>query len=353
LSTCRRNPAIDAQPTFPAAINAQTIDVTPACVSYTLAIIGPMTAVDIDLLIASYARRQLGVFNRRQARRAGASDSFIERRRSAGLWLTLDPAVFALPSHPATWEQRCMTSVLAEPRAVLWDRTAAALFGFEGFRPGRIEITVPPGSNHRSRLARVRRSSLITHTRLGPLPITTVPQTIIDVARPLDTGELGRLVDAQSLARPSLLAALQDRYARLAHSRLPGIGRVRTVLEQRGDGYVPPASELEARLCDVLRLLPDPPVMVQQAALPWRPAAADRVDVLIPAWRVIVEGDGRRWHTRVADFERDRRRDNDAVVHGWRPVRFTWFTLTHEVGDVLDTMLGLRALAEAETARAA
>jgi hypothetical protein len=347
----RRIPVIDAETTPMAATGAGTIDVSPAWLSYPLVIIGPMTATEIDLLIAAYARRQYGVFNRDQARRAGASDSFIERRRAGRSWITVDPAVFALPSHPATWQQRCMASVLAEPRAVLSGRTAAALHGFEGFRPGHIEITVPPGSNHRSRLARVRESALVTHTRLGPLPVTTVPQTVIDIARHLDAGELGRLVDAQSLARPSLLAGLQDRYARLARSRLPGSGRVRDVLEQRGDGYVPPASELEARLIDVLGLLPDPPVMVRQAALPWRPAAADRVDVAIPAWRVIVEGDGRRWHTRVADFERDRRRDNDAVVHGWRPVRFTWFNLTHEVGDVLDTMLGLRALAE--SARAA
>jgi hypothetical protein len=307
-----------------------------------------MTAHPVDLVIATYARRQLGVFSRAQARRAGASDSLIERRRAAGLWLTLDPAVFALPSHQATWQQRCMASVLAEPKAVLWGRTGGTIHGFDGFRHGRVEITVPPGSNHRSRLARVRESNLIAYTRVGPLPVTTVPQTIIDVARHLDVGELGRLVDTQALARPGLLAGLQDRYARLAFSRLPGIGRVRTVLEERDDGYVPPASELEARLLDVLRLLPDPPVMVRQAALTWRDAAAGRVDVLIPAWRVVVEGDGRRWHTRVADFERDRRRDNDVVVHGWRPVRFTWFTLTHEVGAVLETMLGLQALAEAE-----
>jgi hypothetical protein len=140
----------------------------------------------------------------------------------------------------------------------------------------------------------VRESNLIVSTRIGPLPVTTIPQTMIDVARHLDLAELGRLVDGQVQSRPWTLDGLQDRYTRLAHSRLPGIGRVRHVLEERGDSYVPPASELEARLWDVLHLLSDPPTMVRQAALPWRPAGPHRVDVLIPAWWAIVEGDGRR-----------------------------------------------------------
>jgi hypothetical protein len=41
------------------------------------------------------------------------------------------------------------------------------------------------------------------------------------------------------------------------------------------------------------------------------------------------------------------------VIHGWRPLRFTWFDLTHEVGHVLETMLELQALVEAQPARAA
>lgn len=40
------------------------------------------------------------------------------------------------------------------------------------------------------------------------------------------------------------------------------------------------------------------------------------VDAYIPRWRLTIEADGRRWHTRKADFERDRRRDNAAAAHG-------------------------------------
>ncbi|HET7487083.1 MAG TPA: hypothetical protein VFJ85_04085 [Acidimicrobiales bacterium] len=35
-------------------------------------------------------------------------------------------------------------------------------------------------------------------------------------------------------------------------------------------------------------------------------------------------GRRRRWHTRVDDVERDRRRDIDAGLLGWTVVRFVW-----------------------------
>jgi very-short-patch-repair endonuclease len=45
---------------------------------------------------------------------------------------------------------------------------------------------------------------------------------------------------------------------------------------------------------------------------------------------MIVEADGRRWHTRQADFERDRRRDNAALALGLVVVRFTYKMLVTE-----------------------
>lgn len=59
-------------------------------------------------------------------------------------------------------------------------------------------------------------------------------------------------------------------------------------------------------------------------------ARGGRVDVLIEEWKVIVEADGRAWHTRVADFEYDRWRDNEALRHGYTTVRFTWHQLVHQ-----------------------
>ncbi len=75
--------------------------------------------------------------------------------------------------------------------------------------------------------------------------------------------------------------------------------------------------------------------------------ASQRVDALIPGWQAIIEADGRRWHTRVDDFERDLERDNDAVTHGYRPVRFSWHQLTARRDYVFATLDELARLAAA------
>jgi hypothetical protein len=302
-----------------------------------------MTAREVDLRIDAIARRQHGAFNSGQARRAGATRDIVRRRRQSGHWLTLDRGVFALPSHPGTWLRQAMAATLGERNAVVSGRSAAALHGFPGFRRAHIEITVPRSSNHRSRLATVRESDLVERTTVDGIRVVTPAQAAIEIARYLDQRELGRLVDDLVARDRRFLPALQERFVDLAYSRWPGIGRIRAVLDERGDGYVPPASELEARLSDVLDevvlLVGERPTMIRQAKLPWWPEGDQRVDVLIPAWRMIAEADGRRWHTRVRDFELDRWRDNEAVAHGYRPMRFTWSRLNDRTGEVIDQIV--------------
>lgn len=82
---------------------------------------------------------------------------------------------------------------------------------------------------------------------------------------------------------------------------------------------------MEALLFAVLRAggLPDP---VRQHPLPAL-TGRGRVDAAYPAAHLIVEADGRRWHTRVDDFARDRQRDIEAGLLGWRVVRLVWADL--------------------------
>jgi very-short-patch-repair endonuclease len=198
------------------------------------------------------------------------------------------------------------------------------------------------GSHHVSRLAAVRQSDKVQATRVDGIRVVTAAQAAIEVARHLEPCALGRLVDDLSARDRRFLSDLQERYVGLAYSRWPGIGRIRAALAERGDGYVPPASELEAILWDVMvrafEAVGERPGMVRQAGFPWWPAGDQRVDILVPDWRMIVEADGRRWHTRVRDFEVDRWRDNEAITHGYRPLRFTWYRLTQRVPEVIDQL---------------
>lgn len=285
------------------------------------------------------------MFSRGQALDLGFTDGTIKRRVRTGSWVHLDRSVYALPGNPATWHGQCMAATLGEAEAVVSGRAAAALHGFPGFRPGRVQVTMPKSSNHRSRIAAVRQSDLIETTRVQRIPVITVAQTLIEVARFFDDARYGLLVSDLVAKDRRVLTALRERYVDLARSRWPGIARVRAALDERGDGYVPPDSVLEDVLWRVLRTVPGLERGVQQARLPWRPAAKQRVDVLIPAWRLIIEADGRRWHTRVEDFERDHERDAEALARGYSTLRLTWHQLVRREPWVRDVLARVDDLA--------
>lgn len=144
------------------------------------------------------------------------------------------------------------------------------------------------------------------------------------------------------------VADLDERLDFYDGSRRPGLHRIRALAEERrAEGWTPPESELESLLARVLRRLPFAHNVVRQASFPWRTGAANRVDVLIPDHRLIIEADGRRWHTRVQDFDRDRWRDNEATAHGYRTLRFTWVHLHDLADDVVDVILRTTARAAA------
>jgi very-short-patch-repair endonuclease len=63
------------------------------------------------------------------------------------------------------------------------------------------------------------------------------------------------------------------------------------------------------------------------------------VDCLWPEHHVAVELDGRAAHARTMAFESDRRKDSALTAIGLRPLRFTWYRVTHEPSDVLDELV--------------
>ena len=69
--------------------------------------------------------------------------------------------------------------------------------------------------------------------------------------------------------------------------------------------------------------VPGMPEFGYEFELPWWPAGQGRVDAYSAEHRLIVEADGRGWHTRERDFVKDRRRDNLATANGHATLRFT------------------------------
>ena len=99
--------------------------------------------------------------------------------------------------------------------------------------------------------------------------------------------------------------------------------------------------QLEERFLAVSRRAELP----QPVANEWVKTEAGDVQVDF-AWRdlrLVVETDGRRYHTDEWSFEEDRRRDAELKLAGWEVQRFTWRQLVDKLEWVLRTLRRLIA----------
>jgi very-short-patch-repair endonuclease len=291
-----------------------------------------------DRAIEALARKQHGVFNSTQVHQLGG-DRYIARRRvRSGQWIRLDIGVYALPGNPLTVKRQMKAAELAVPGAIVSGIAAAVLHQLPGFRLGRIEV-----STHRTGgstpLARVRHRLDIPGTWVDGIRVTTMGQTLADVAGSADGDVIGSAVDWALLAGSVDWFDLEQAHRLAVARRSPSARPFGDVLLERDPAAAIPQSVLETRLAVVLA---DPrlPPHRRQAPAPWDPTGNQTVDVCFPSMRWIVEADGRSWHARVADFERDRRRDHDAQRIGWGASRFTALDIDRP-DDVVDTLLAI------------
>jgi len=287
---------------------------------------------DVDGGVAGLASRQFGLFSRAQVLTAGGTASLIDRRLRSTRWSKVAEGVYGLPGWPGSWRRRLMAACLeAGPAAVASHQSAAALHRLPTFPESPIVVMLAHGDHQR--LGRHLRQS----TDLRPahravvdgIPVTSIARTLVDLAacREVTFPRLAMVVEDAHVNRRCALPALHLLYDELRRPGKRGMRKLGAVLASRGPGYVPPESVLERRLLKVLREggLPAPR---RQYPLPWRASAEGRVDLAYPDHRVLLEADGRRWHARMDQMEADRRRDNEALNHGWRPYRFMWADIT-------------------------
>lgn len=304
-----------------------------------------------DTAIFGLAGRQYGLISRTQTLALGISDHLITRRVTAGRLVTVGRGVYSLPGWPDSWHRRLWRAHLdVGPHSVVSHEAAALLHGLGPVPHGTVTVTVPHGDHERPAPYEVRQSTdLRPHhrTTVDGLPVTTPARAVVDLAARLGRERLGRMIDDAHVARRCTIEQIAAVYDELLRPGKRGMKLLHTLLVMRGPGYVPPESVLERRLLRVLARggLPQP---VRQAALPWRPEAPCRVDFLYPLERVIVEADGRRWHSRLDQMASDRERDREAQLHGHVVHRFVWEEITRKPHLVCETIR--LALARAEAA---
>ena len=165
--------------------------------------------------------------------------------------------------------------------------------------------------------------------------MTNEAETVMTLAAELGHDRLESLIDFL-FARQSCTI---DEFERIIAARegARGMTKLRPIVEYRmTDAYQPPTTELERLL---YRVLDDPRLPPYTRQMPMAYQQTDvTVDAYIDTWRLIVEGDGRRWHTRRADMARDRLRDNEATAHGYAVLRFVYAQLRDEPENVIDTV---------------
>ncbi|MDX6717988.1 MAG: hypothetical protein QOJ63_242 [Solirubrobacteraceae bacterium] len=200
-----------------------------------------------------------------------------------------------------------------------------------------VDVTVPTRAGRRPRhglrihrSVRLRPDDLTTH---DAIPVTTPARTLLDVAEQIPRGSLQRAVDRADALGIFDLLDVRDVLA--ANPGRAGSGSLTAVLDLYREDPQLTRSELEELfldLCDA-HAIPRPSVNGR--------AAGREVDFLWHSRLLVVETDGRRDHATRAAFERDRAKDAQLVLAGYRVVRFTYRQVTREAAAVAATVLAL------------
>src|SRR6266540_1818809 len=112
----------------------------------------------IDAVAARIAAGQHSLVTLLQLRDAGMTREQLRARLDRGQWSKVDRSVVRVNGALVTWRSRVMAAVLGSgPKAVASHRTAAVLWGLEGFWEPDPEVTIPRGQHHR------RRPGIVMH----------------------------------------------------------------------------------------------------------------------------------------------------------------------------------------------
>jgi hypothetical protein len=229
-----------------------------------------------------------------------------------------------------------MAAVLAcGPDAVLSHRSAAGLWGLLRAAGSRIDVTT---TDRRGRgrpgivLHRVRKLHEDDRALRDAIPVTAVARTLLDLAEVVHARRLG-----VAFEEAERLGLLDVRALHALWGRSRGRAGLRPLRSLLSEGRDPPEtrSALERRFVEVCgrQNLP-PPVLNARVG-------AFEVDALWPRERLIVELDGYAFHRTRGAFERDRLRDSDLQLAGYRVLRITSRRLEREPAVVAETVRAL------------
>lgn len=290
---------------------------------------------------------QSGVVTRRGLLAAGASASSIDRRIRSGVLASVATGVYVVPAQ-ADQRTALVAALAILPDAAVSRRAAGRLHRF-AVSGDAAQITVAHGRRVAIKGVRVHETRRWLDGDIvvvDGLRVTSPARTLIDLAAEVSVARLRHLTESQ------LVKATPDSNLMLAtfsaHRRrgLAGAAKMSALLAELLDHQPYPASVLEAMvhkaLCDQ-----DLRGFRRQFRPDWYDGRAGIVDFAHPEARLILEADGRRWHSVTQAQHEDRRRDRRAVAAGWAVIRVGWteidlrpFATMQEIAAVVVGRLG-------------
>jgi very-short-patch-repair endonuclease len=248
----------------------------------------------------------------------------VDRRAKSGRLKRLHRGVYLMgPIAPP--RAREMAAVLAcGEGAALSHRSAAACWQLLPPCEDRVHVLVSGSRPARRAGMQIHRASLVREddiTAHHSIPLTTPARTLYDLAGTASARELERAVAEAFALRLTNKSAVGELVRR--HSRRPGAKRLQILLE-RGSRPALTRSEAEERFLTLIRKtqLRDPEVNIRVEGY--------EVDFLWRDERLVVEIDGRAFHSSDRTFESDRRRDAVLIGAGLRVMRVTWRQIVEE-----------------------
>lgn len=270
------------------------------------------------------AAAQAGCFSVDQARQVGLNGDQLARLAAAGMVVRTHPRVFRFKSSAGDELAATWSSLLAAgDRAVVSHEAALWTHGVQHV-PFTPVVTMPPGYRHDlsgvrvHRLCDLRDDHVVT---LGGLRVTTVARAVVDVASVFSKARLADLVDRVTITeRRCGLSGVAAVLGEVNRRGRRNIGNLTAVLEERSARKPVPRSVLERHMDELMGAagMPDP---IHEMCLPGVRDATGRVDRAWPEVKLILEIDGRTWHSRERSMTKDRERDRAAGLAGWHTVR--------------------------------
>lgn len=289
-----------------------------------MACTGDPTRPDSD--VWGLVAEQHGVVSRRQLVARGYGRSAIDHRLAVGRLYRVTRGVYAVGRPDLTRAGVMMAAVLAcGEGAAISHETAAELWRLRRAEHAPIEVSMTRRSPIRRAGLRVHRRREFQAADRDRIPVTTVAQTLVDMAGRWSERHLEAAVnqaDAHDLMDPDALREALDGFAGQS-----GVRRLRALLDEKTFRLTD--SELERRFLAIVRkaglALPE----TRRYANSWR------VDFIWPDLGLVVETDSLRYHRTPSQQNRDYERDHAHRLAGRPPLRFTHHQIRYKPDHVV------------------